>query len=189
MPIRCCPERKTCEMKAEKTFNPVQHTKILENILKGWSSLTQGKLRISQSIFQHFKRQSKHKHQARGAAQAVRPPAYSERNYFAQDRREKPGRGDGRPNLKLSGSREEDRQGHDSTLNSTTNNNSNNSTAQENTRNQGRHLGVVSTEGSNTFRQAIRHPKEAEAKNLFNPSRLYAEGEKVYGFYSEEIHS
>ena len=114
MPIRCCPERKTCEMKAEKTFNPVQHTKILENILKGWSnwsSLTQGKLRISQSIFQHFKRQSKHKHQARGAAQAVRPPAYSERNHFAQDRREKPGRGDGRPNLKLSGSREEDRQG------------------------------------------------------------------------------
>ena len=40
-------------MKAEKTFNPVQNTKILENILKGWSSLTQGKLRISQSIFQH----------------------------------------------------------------------------------------------------------------------------------------
>ena len=30
---------------------------------------------------------------------------------------------------------------HDSTLNSTTNNNSNNSTAQENTRNQGCHLG------------------------------------------------
>ena len=77
---------------------------------------------------------------------------------------------------------------HDSTLNSTTNN-SNNSTAQENTRNQGRHLGVVSTEGSNTFRQAIRHPKEAEAKSLFNLSRLHAEGEKVYGFYSEEIHS
>jgi len=51
------------------------------------------------------------------------------------------------------------------------------------------HLGVVSTKGSNTFRQAIRHPKEAEAKSLFNLSRLHAEGEKVYGFYSEEIHS
>ena len=152
-----------------------------------------------------FKGQGKHKHQARGAAQAVRPPAYSERNHFAQNRREKPGRGDGRPNLKLSGSREEDRQGeaafslsqgdeeisslHDSTLNSTTNNNSNNSTAQENTRNQGRHLGVVSTKGLSTFRQAISHPKEAEAKRLFNLSRLHAEGEKVYGFYSEEIHS
>ena len=45
---------------------------------------------------------------------------------------------------------------HDSILNSTTNNNSNNSTAQENTRNQGRHLGIVSTEGSITFRHAIR---------------------------------
>ena len=45
---------------------------------------------------------------------------------------------------------------HDSTLNSTTaNNNSNNNSAQGNTRNQGHHLGVVSTEGSNTFRQAI----------------------------------
>ena len=96
----------------------------------------------------HFKRQGKHKHQARGAAQAVRPPAYSERNHFAQDRREKPGRDDGRPNLKPSGSRErwivmegeaafslsqgdeEISSLHNSTLNSTTNTNSNNSTAQ-----------------------------------------------------------
>ena len=38
------------------------------------------------------------------------------------------------------------------------------------------------------FISLFRHPKEAEAKNLFNSSRLYAEGEKVYGFYSEEIH-
>ena len=37
---------------------------------------------------------------------------------------------------------------------STTNNN-NSSTAQENTRNQGRQLGAISTEGSNTFLQAI----------------------------------
>ena len=51
----------------------------------------------------HFKSQGKHKHQARGAAQAVRPPAYSERNHFAQDRREKSGRGDGRPNSKTPG--------------------------------------------------------------------------------------
>ena len=194
-------------MKAEKTFNPVQNTKILENILKGWSSLTQGKLRISQSIFQHTLKDR--------ASTNIKPvvlrklfalqlipkeitlPKTEGRNLvevtegLIRNLREAERRivMEGEAAFSLSQGDEEISSLHDSTLNSTTNNNSNNSTAQENTRNQGRHLGVVSTEGSNTFRQAIRHPKEAEAKNLFNPSRLYAEGEKVYGFYFEEIHS
>ena len=33
------------------------------------------------------------------------------------------------------------------------------------------------------FISLFRHPKEAKAKSLFNPSWLYAEGEKVYGFF------
>ena len=51
----------------------------------------------------YFKKQSKQKHQARGAALAARPPANSERKHFAQDSREKSGRGDGRPNSKPPG--------------------------------------------------------------------------------------
>ena len=38
------------------------------------------------------------------------------------------------------------------------------------------------------FISLFRHLKAAEAKNLFNSSRSYAEGEKVYGFYFKEIH-
>jgi hypothetical protein len=177
-------------MKVEKTFNPIQNTKILENILEGWSSLTQEKLRISQSIFQHTLKDR--------ASTNIKPVVL--RKLFALQLIPKEitlPKTEGRNLVEVTEGlirnlREAERRivmEGVSTLNSTTNNNSNNSTAQENTRNQGRHLGVVSTEGSNTFRQAIRHPKEAEAKNLFNPSRLYAEGEKVYGFYSEEIHS
>ena len=33
----------------------------------------------------------------------------------------------------------------------------------------------------------FRQPKKAKAKSLLSSSRLYAEGEKVNGFYSEEI--
>ena len=75
------------------------------------------------------------------------------------------------------------------TLNTTNNSSNSNTIARGETKTPGHCQGTASTEGSNTFRQAIRDPKEAEAKSLFNLSRLHAEGEKVYGFYSEEIHS
>ena len=123
--------------KVEKTLNPVLNSKVLTyistpyNLQVGfYKSLVfycfsdteehferveffdpRETLYIPINLPTHFKRQVKHKHQARGAAQAVRPPATSERKRFAQDRREKPGRGDGRPNSKLLGSREEDHHG------------------------------------------------------------------------------
>ena len=51
-----------------------------------------------------FSRQGRAKPQARGGASiAGRPPANSGKQFFARDRREKPGRGDGMPNSKPSG--------------------------------------------------------------------------------------
>ena len=129
-----------------------------------------------------------------------------------------------------SGSREEDRSGRRgnfqpfargeetsglpvSTLSpsrSETNNSNNSITAQENIRNQGRHLGTTSTEGSSTFRQAIWFfilkiwqknakyflqyefiiiPKEDEAEMLFGPPGLQAESQKVYGLLLEKVYS
>ena len=46
-----------------------------------------------------FQRHGKHKQQARGASHVARPAASSDRRFSAKDKREKPGRGDGRPNL------------------------------------------------------------------------------------------
>ena len=45
-----------------------------------------------------FQSHGKHKHQARGASHAACPAASSDRRFSAKDKREKPGRGDGRPN-------------------------------------------------------------------------------------------
>ena len=49
-------------------------------------------------------RQGRFKQQAcGGAANAARPPASSKKQFFARKRKEKPGRGDGRPNSKPPG--------------------------------------------------------------------------------------
>ena len=111
---------KICEMKVEKTLNPVLNPKVITYISAPYN-LQVGFYKslvlyerveffdpretpyIPINPLPKFKGQGKHKHQARGAAQAARPPATFERKRFAQDRREKPGRGGGRPNSKPPG--------------------------------------------------------------------------------------